>query len=204
MWTNGLGTVTVDDDYVVQGINDDLFASDVDKMLQKQDMAHPQHILAELTTSSVCTFEHQSIAYTHIVEAARIFAMLVTMLFLCYWLLSMETVSEASEESAAPRGLWSKVCKLCRAFSCSCKRSDSPAMWFWWQDPYSTFPERRYLLLLLCCLVMLQNPLLVYAYFHPSLYGSAKFRFAADSLSGMSIHGILFLWLCLVHGLRYQ
>jgi hypothetical protein len=75
---------------------------------------------------------------------------------------------------------------------------------FWWESPWVTFPERRYLQLLLICLMLLQNPLLSYAYFHPSLYSSTRFRCIADSLSGISIQGFLFLWLCLVHGLRYQ
>ena len=156
--------------------------------------------------------EHESIAYNNVVEATRISALIISMVFLCYWWRSMGIMNEVSDsvignedETMSTRGgIRSLAFKLIHILSRCCKRSNQHTYRFWWEDPWSTFPERRYLLLLLCCLVMLQNPLLVYAFFHPSLYSSAKFRFAADSLSGMSVHGILFLWLCLVHGLRYQ
>ena len=109
-----------------------------------------------------------------------------------------DSSASGNEEDTAARALH----KFFRNLSTVWKREDQ--LKFWWQDPWITFPERRYLLLLLFSLMLLQNPLLVYAYFRPSLYSSAKFRFASDSLSGISVHGILFLWLCLAHGLRYH
>jgi hypothetical protein len=93
--------------------------------------------------------------------------------------------------------------QVCQSVSRSWKKSDEDS-YFWWESPWITFPERRYLLLMIFCLMLLQNPLLVYAFFDPQIYSSATFRSIADSISGMSVHGMLFLWLCLMHGLRYQ
>jgi hypothetical protein len=74
----------------------------------------------------------------------------------------------------------------------------------WWENPWILFPERRYLLLMMVSLLLVQNPVMVYMYFHPSLYGSSRMHISADSLIGIGIHGILCLWLCLLHGLRYH
>jgi hypothetical protein len=101
--------------------------------------------------------------------------------------------------SVAPTGRIPSCAKrLFRGLFCSWRRkSNKQSYLFWWQDPWIAFPERWYLLLLLFCLVTLQNQLLATAWFNPSLYGLPEFRFIADSLSPISVHGILFLWLCL-------
>lgn len=74
----------------------------------------------------------------------------------------------------------------------------------WWESPWIVFPERRYLLVLLICLMLIQNPLLAYAYFKPELYGSATVRTIADIMVGIGVHGILMMWLFLVQGVRYH
>ena len=74
----------------------------------------------------------------------------------------------------------------------------------WWESPWIVFPERRYLLVLLICLMLIQNPLLAYAYFKPHLYGSAAVRTIADIMVGVGVHGILMMWLFLVQGVRYH
>ena len=74
----------------------------------------------------------------------------------------------------------------------------------WWDSPWFLFPERRYLLLLLFALLLVQNPVLTYMYFHPQLYGDATMHVIADSLIGIGVHGLLCLWYCLFHGLRFH
>lgn len=74
----------------------------------------------------------------------------------------------------------------------------------WWESPWIVFPERRYLLILLVCLMLIQNPLLAYAYFKPELYGSATVRTIADIMVGIGVHGFLMMWLFLVQGVRYH
>mmetsp|Transcript_31905 Transcript_31905/g.61032 ORF Transcript_31905/g.61032 Transcript_31905/m.61032 type:complete len:1706 (-) Transcript_31905:400-5517(-) len=212
IWINERGGITgADDDYAFHNFNDNFVMSDAEKILSSADVSHPQDLLAEMSTKSMYMLQHQSNAYNNVVEVTRIFALTITMIFLCYWLWSMGRMNEVSDSgteneddamSTRVGEILSLVWKLIRGLSRYCTRSNLQT--FWWEDPWTTFPSRRYLLLLLCCLIMLQNPLLVFAFFHPSLYSSAKFRFAADSLSGMSVHGILFLWLCIVHGLRYH
>ena len=73
-----------------------------------------------------------------------------------------------------------------------------------WECPWILFPERRYLLLLLCFLFLLQNPVLSYMYFYPTLYSSAEMHVMADLIMGIGFHGLLFTWLCLCQGLRYH
>jgi hypothetical protein len=41
-------------------------------------------------------------------------------------------------------------------------------------------------------------------YFHPHLYGDATMHVIADSLIGIGVHGVLCLWYCLFHGLRFH
>ena len=74
----------------------------------------------------------------------------------------------------------------------------------WWESPWIVFPERRYLLLLLMFLMMIQNPLLAYAYFKPHLYGSATVRTISDIMVGVGVQGMLMMWLFVVQGVRYH
>lgn len=209
-WFNE-NTGTMEDDYFYHDLEGNVYQSNADKLLSKADVSNPQEILAELSTKSVYKLSHESEAYDFVVEITRIVALSFTLAFLCYWCWSMghrndipglDTNNETDTKGRV--GVWVFARQLMDSVSRSWKQSDDIYSRFWWESPWITFPERRYLLLLLVCLLLLQNPLLAYAFFHPSLYSSAKFRCAADSLSGISIHGILFLWLCLVHGLRYQ
>lgn len=212
-WFNERGGVMggVDDDYA-KNFNDNLDLPEAEKILLAVPVvSHPQMLLSELSTKSVYKIEHQSVAYSNVVEITRMFSLTATIIFLCFWWYSMGISNEDSAiestsilGSTIERRFLSPIYKLYHQISRRLKRNNQQTRRFWWQDPWSMFPERRFLLLLLFCLIMLQNPLLACAFFHPSLYSSSRFRFAADSLSGVSVHGILFLWLCLVHGLRYH
>jgi hypothetical protein len=202
----GKGT---DDDYVIRDVNDDLNLSEEEKILLSADTSHPQQLLEELTTKSVFKMEHESIGYDRVVEGTRIVLLAITTTFICFWGCRMQSMRDNTDaetvNSVSQSGrISSMTYKLRQTLRYIRYRNDGQIYQFWWQDPWITFPERRYLLVLLYCLVMLQNPLLAYAFFDPSLYSSPRFRFAADSISSISVHGILFLWLCLVQGLRYQ
>ena len=52
----------------------------------------------------------------------------------------------------------------------------------WWESPWIVMPERRYLLIVLICLLMVQNPLLAAAFYRPKLFSSAQMHVAADCL----------------------
>ena len=54
------------------------------------------------------------------------------------------------------------------------------------------------------CLLLVQNPILAAAWFGRGMYGRPWFRVLADALFGVRVHGSLFLWLCLLQGLRYH
>ena len=199
-------------EFTTRDILDDYFASydsiedatlsDAQKLLSRADVSYVysnhKDLLAEIAEKSVYNLEHESGVYENVVESTRIFALVVTVVFLCYWCLSMIAVCEDGtnhkDAMNAMQRLKRKICHIWNQANTS----------FWWESPWVTFPERRYLQFLVVCLILLQNPLLLYAHFHPSLYSSTRFRCAADSLSGISIQGTLFLWLALVHGLRYQ
>lgn len=202
------GSKGTDDDYIVHDINDDIALPEEEKILLTADTSHPQQLLEELTTKSVFKIEHESVAYDKVIEGTRILLLTTTIMFLCYWQWKMHSMNEDTYTATVKNGATSRgrtiTHTLRQTLSNVWCRNDERFTRFWWQDPWVTFPERRYLLGLLFCLVMLQNPLLSYAFFDPSLYSSPRFRFAADSISSISVHGILFLWLCLVQGLRYQ
>ena len=74
----------------------------------------------------------------------------------------------------------------------------------WWECPWILFPERRYLCVLLVCLMMLQNPILILVAIDSSLYKDAKVHAAADVIMGIGVNCILMLMLCLFQGLRYH
>lgn len=74
----------------------------------------------------------------------------------------------------------------------------------WWENPWINFPERRYLLFLLLSLLLVQNPILAFMHFNPSVYGSMKMHIVANILTGIGLHCLLCLWLCLFEGLRYH
>jgi hypothetical protein len=52
--------------------------------------------------------------------------------------------------------------------------------------------------------MLIQNPLLAFACFHREIYGSAKVHLIANIMTGIGVHGVLMMWLCLVQGVRYH
>jgi len=200
-WINEeLAPTAISDDYFSYDSIGEATLSDAQKLLSKADasLGH-KALLAEISIKSTYTLEHESSTYENVVEITRIIAFIITVAFLCYWCLSMIAICEdGTNQNDAVNLLQRFKQKLHHMWK------ETNESYFWWESPWVTFPERYYLQLLILCLMLLQNPLLSYAYFHPSLYSSTKFRCFADSLSGISIQGVLFLWLTLVHGLRYH
>jgi hypothetical protein len=161
--------------------------------------------IEELVKSSSYMVQHESPLYAQINIAVRLSTLMITTIFLIFWC----------------RALDMKVilfgCR-CRKTSCGCgakqgtheegipltKKQQPPVTKFWWESPWIVFPERRYLLVLLLCLILVQNPLLAYAYFYPVLYQSPKMHAAADCIIGVGVFGILMILHCLFHGLRYH
>ena len=191
-------------------MDDDFYQSKTD-LIWSADLSKPTELLSELSEKVSLTLNHQSESYSIIMEVTRIFALIITFSFLCYWTWMMGYTIEGtdSNENDYTPSTWSNriyafLHQAVQSASRSWKRIDEEQSYFWWESPWMTFPERRYLLLMLFCLLLLQNPLLAYAFFDPTIYSSATFRSIADTLSGVSVHGMLFLWLCLMHGLRYQ
>ena len=190
-----------DDDYITFDYHrNSLELTKAEKILSLADVSHAQDLLAELSNKSVYELKHESVAFNHIVETVRIFALALTLSFFFYWWYCMGIMYEDlhEEDTASPLSeTWSsseRIQMLARKWSHILSRMcrmSNPQRYFWFEDPWTTFPERRYLFWLLCCLIMLQNPLLVYAFFHPWLYSSPKFRFAADSISGKWMHLLL-------------
>ena len=74
----------------------------------------------------------------------------------------------------------------------------------WWENPWINFPERRYLFFLLFSLILVQNPILSLMHLKPSMYGNMKMHVVANTLTGIGLHGLLCLWLCIFEGLRYH
>ena len=89
-WLNKRGgNIGADDDYVVHDFNDEFDLSEAEKVLSSADVSHHQELLAELSTKSVYKFQHESIAYNNLVEATRMISLVVTIVFICYWMWSM-------------------------------------------------------------------------------------------------------------------
>jgi hypothetical protein len=75
---------------------------------------------------------------------------------------------------------------------------------FWWENPWVLFPERFYIVLLLASLLLVQEPILIIVYFFPSRVSLPALLIASDACRGIGMHGILMVYACLFHGLRYH
>ena len=156
--------------------------------------------LMEIAQSASYQFTHTSNLRTTVLIWVRVCSLLLTMAFMWFWFWCM----------GIDGFFFFGGCSFCNCFRRSyiseeemtLKRQRKQVLW--WQCPWILFPERRYLLLLLVALLLLQNPVFTLMYFYPSLYSSIKMRVIADSLVGIGFHSILCLWMCLCEGLRYH
>lgn len=161
-------------------------------ILSSSDHSNPKRSLYEISLSGSYIFNHQRQSYAKLISVVRLLALAVSFSFAVYWARKMglsgffSDKRNSTEHPAAisgvnggvysfPFGRWSRsaeeepIRKQLQGLS-------------WWESPWIICPERRYLLVLLLCLFMIQNPLLAVAYYRPVLYGSASMHVAADSL----------------------
>jgi hypothetical protein len=169
-------------------------------VLVNADWTSPDELLLEIAHSASYKFTHSSELRTKVLIVIRIASLLLSITFICFWFWCMGIngfffIGDCS------------LCSCTRDYGQSeehleLKKHRKEVLW--WECPWILFPERRYLLFLLVALLLLQNPLLAYMYFKPSLYSSTKLHIIADSLIGIGFHSMLCLWLCLCEGLRYH
>ena len=74
----------------------------------------------------------------------------------------------------------------------------------WWLTPMAVVPERRFVVALLLCLLMIQNPVALIMQVSDAAAGSKSVRALADVVVGLGVHAMLFSWLCIVEGMRYH
>jgi Lipase (class 3) len=164
--------------------------------------------LERILKSSWYTLEHSSELHAKISSIVRTGALILTVAFLTFWCKALGvnygyffkkySISMLSHSTLRYEGT------LEESQSITAAHSFTGAHKFWWESPWIVFPERRYLLALLFCLILIQNPLLIYAYFHPSLYEARRLHAAADCIIGIGVFGIFLILHCLFHGLRYH
>ena len=74
----------------------------------------------------------------------------------------------------------------------------------WFLSPYVVIPERRYVPILLISLTLMLNPVLVFFPFFFPESDPLPPTLVSSSLYSFGVIGYLFVWLCLVEGLRYH
>jgi hypothetical protein len=161
--------------------------------------------LEEVVKSSSYIVEHASALDAQVNIAVRLSTLLITSAFLLFWCRAL-LGKEASFD------LCCKIQSPCLDTKAGTDEEKAPINKkpfssrnkFWWESPWIVFPERRYLLVLLLCLILIQNPLLAYAYFYPALYESRRMHAAVDCMVGIGIFGTIMILHCLFHGLRYH
>ena len=161
--------------------------------------------LKELVESSTYKVEHASPLYAKINIAVRLSTLLITTAFLIFWCRALEMKFNTLKFICSIRSCCSERRQGTHEEAIPInRRRQSTETKFWWESPWIVFPERRYLLLLLLCLILIQNPLLAFVYFYPVLYESRRIHAAADCMIGIGVFGIILILHCLFHGLRYH
>lgn len=131
---------------------------------------------------------------TKVLVAVRICAMFITALFMCFWFWCMGMNGFFFLGSCSFFCVWGNKVKSME------EKKKREVLWF--ECPWILFPERRYLLLMMISLILLQNPVLVLMSLNPVFFSSIKMRVLADCMVGIGLHSIFALWLCVMEGLR--
>jgi hypothetical protein len=148
----------------------------------------PDTLVDEIAISSSYTFEHMSTLAMMVDTGIRLVTSLITVCFIAFWCSNMGMKSFFDR------------CSTCGTSPESSKWSTT----LWWESPWIVFPERRYILVLLFSLLLMQEPVLAAMYFFPALGENSRLHLAADAMIGIGVQGCLFVYLVLFHGLRYH
>lgn len=167
-----------------------------DEILSDADASDPRGILKELSRASALILRHQRPAYAETIVIVRLISLTISFCFLVYWIAKIgftgfccnrgnELFHDDQEDS-------DNESDCCVGSSCErLKRKGEDGLVAkkkkrgnlnWWESPWIVMPERRYLLIVLICLLMVQNPLLAVAFYKPKLFSSAQMHVAADCL----------------------
>jgi len=219
-WTRRLNAASADADRNESGYQDHRSLKSgrndmVEDLLSEPDLSHPKQLLAEIATASAYILRHQRPAYAELIVIVRLISLALSFVFSFYWVMRMGFVGFCCERRDAldddEDTEWHSNCELlslCEQGQNTheelVRKKSEKGRLMWWESPSIVFPERKYLLFVLLCLLMVQNPLLAVAYYRPQLYSSAEMHVAADCLIGVGVHGILMLTTCLMQGLRYH
>ena len=168
-------------------------------------------LLETIVSHSTYTLEHASPSHESLNIFVRLLAWVVTMLFMGRWCQRMGVkgfLGLSDHGCCWLNGgwwLWAWFRQNHEEEALLNKDKHRRAMTaFWWESPWILFPERRYLLLLMLSLMLVQNPFLIYAYFHPQLYSNPNFHTLVDAMIGIGVNFNFMLWLCIFQGLRYH
>lgn len=175
----------------------DMASLTADDILSGADTSDPSGILKELSRASAYILRHQRPAYAETIVIVRLISLTISFCFLVYWITKIgftgfccnrgnELFHDDQEDSDNESD--------CCIGSSSCERWERKVEdglvtkkkkrgnLNWWESPWIVMPERRYLLIVLICLLMVQNPLLAVAFYKPKLFSSAQMHVAADCL----------------------
>lgn len=186
-------------------------ASDYFRIYNINNNDNPQALVEKLVLQSTYTMEHESSGHETLSITVRLLTFIVTILFMNYWCQQMGAKGYLafSDESCKSLNInamltsWFRRTHEEEEFLNKAKKHKAMTA-FWWESPWILFPERRYLLLLILTLMIVQNPLLIYAHFQPQLYNYASFHSLIDAMTGICVNFQFMLWLCIFQGLRYH
>ena len=71
-------------------------------------------------------------------------------------------------------------------------------------SPWVLFPERWYIVVLFFSIVLIQGPLVVVMYFTPQLNTNPRLKTASDTLVGVGVNAVLFVYLSLFEGFQFH
>jgi len=173
--------------------DNDLTADDV---LSGADTSNPHRLLKQLSRTSAYILRHQRPAYAETIVIVRCVSLTISFCFLIYWIAKIGFIGfccNRGNELFVDQEDSDKESGCCIDPSCDerwelkgedglVKRKKKHRNLNWWESPWIVMPERRYLLIVLICLLMVQNPLLAAAFYRPKLFSSAQMHVAADCL----------------------
>jgi hypothetical protein len=158
--------------------------------MKERIIQNPSVVLGEMISSSSYTIRYRSNTTVLLDTFMRTFSFIFSIGFIIFWCRQMGI-------RCLPH--WRRIfCGLLGKTS----REDS-AKKYWWEDPWVLFPERYYIVLLLISLLLVQEPFLVAIYFLPHRRSNTM-HMIADAAMGIGVQGILFVYLCLLEGLKFH